>query len=718
MPLFKQHTSNIQKFILAAIEDKNNSELVRKITLMYGLISIGVCSLVFLGVLAFFQGAPLLGTLDLVVAVSLIAILYTIRYKGYYTSCLYTAIVVMYFLFLYLVFSGGVKGTAFMWLYTFPLFSLFLLGARHGSIASLMLFSPSVLFILFDISSESIHLYTMDFASRFIPSFLTVFLFSYMYEKSRDNAQKKLEMSFRRQEPIIEKRTSQLTTAAARSRRLFDLATGAIFVHDSHTGKFTDTNKQACNNLGYTREELLEMTVADIDVGFAPEEINALWDKTQKEAITVMEGEHRRKNGSTFPVEVSIGVFQEKNPRLLIAIARDISQRKEYEKTLREREERYRFLFEHGNDGITIYKSLPDGMPGTFIEINNKASEMLGYSKEELLQLSPIDTVAPEKLNEISAIIEDKQKSGGHFLFETTVIRKDNNRLEVEISDHSFDANGQSYTLSILRDITKRKQAEIALQEAHDNLEMKVEERTHTLQETHNQLLHAEKLSAIGRLSASIAHEFNNPLHGVMNVIDGIKKHETLSEEYQELTDIALNECNRMKQMIRELQLFNRPSSGTNELFDIHKAIDIILLFHAKDFKNKKVQIVKDYDLSIPGIWAVQDQIKQVFINLFNNATDSMPSGGGEITISTSSHDDMMYISVKDNSIGIKPEDKEQIFEPFFSTKPAVKGTGLGLSISYGIIKSHGGDIAVTSEAGKGSTFLVSLPSYRDKAIQ
>jgi len=394
----------------------------------------------------------------------------------------------------------------------------------------------------------------------------------------------------------------------------------------------------------------------------------------------------------------------------MIVIARDISQRKKDEEKLRESEERYRFLFEGGNDGIAVYKPLPNGMPGKFLETNNKISKMLGYTKQELLQLSPIDTVAPERLNELPAIIEVLKKGEGHILFETTLVCKDNTRMEVEISDHSFEANGQPYTLSILRDITERKQAEIALQKAHDELEIKVELRTHTLQKTHNQLLHAEKLSAIGRLSASIAHEFNNPLHGVMNVIDGIKKYETLSEEYQELTDIALDECNRMKLLIRELQLFNRPSSGKNELFDIHKAIETILLFHAKEFKNKKMQVVKDYDLSIPTIWAIQDQIKQVFINLFNNAADSMPSEGGEIIISTSSHDDMINIQMKDNGIGIKPEDKEKIFEPFFTTKQSVKGTGLGLSVSYGIIKSHGGDITITSESDKGSTFLISLP--------
>ena len=700
----------IQNFVLSTLDDRNDSELVRKITLMYGLSSVGICTLVLLGTLALFQGAFFLGTLDFLAAAVLIGILYTIRYKGCYTSCLYTGVVVMYCLFLYLFFTGGVKGTAFMWVYTFPLFSLFLLGERHGLIATLLLFIPCSLFIIFDIVSDSIHLYTMDFAFRFIPSFLAVFLFSYIYEKSRETTQRKLETVLKRQDEIIKERTAQLTAAADRSQRLFDLASDAFFVHDFHTGKFTDTNKQAYENLGYTRDEILTLSVTDIDVDYSLEEAAALWETIEKGKTVLIEGKHQRKDGSTFPVEVNIGVFQEKDPTLLLAIARDISQRKQDDEKLRESEENYRLLFESGNDGICVYQSLPAGMPGKFIKINHKTCEMLGYTKEELLQLSPIDTVAPERLNEIPSIIEAQQKAGGHSLFETTLIRKDNNRIEVEISDHSFEVKGHPYTLSIVRDITERKQAEKALQKTHDELEIKVEERTRDLRETHNQLLHAEKLSAIGRLSACIAHEFNNPLHGVMNVISGIKKYQDISEDYLELTDIALNECNRMKLLIRELQQFNRPSSGKNELFDIHKALDTILLFHTKNFENRKIEITKGYDLSIPEILAVQDQIKQVFINLFNNAADSMPDEGGKIIISTSSRDDMIYIHIQDTGTGITPKDQEKIFEPFFTTKLAVKGTGLGLPVSYGIIKSHGGDITVTSEPGKGSTFIISLP--------
>lgn len=231
------------------------------------------------------------------------------------------------------------------------------------------------------------------------------------------------------------------------------------------------------------------------------------------------------------------------------------------------------------------------------------------------------------------------------------------------------------------------------------------------LEKTREQLLHSEKLSAIGRLSASIAHEFNNPLYGIMNVLSGIQKRSPLSEEDRQLADLALKECNRIKFLISELQQFNRPSSGIREYFDVHRTIDEILLFHKKEFKNRKMLVKKEYGSKVPKILAVRDQIKQVLVNLFNNAGDAMPSEGGEVTISTRFDKDTVSIVVKDNGNGILPGNIEKIFEPFFTTKPAVKGTGLGLPVSFGIIKSHGGNITVESSPGQGATFIVTLPA-------
>ena len=247
-------------------------------------------------------------------------------------------------------------------------------------------------------------------------------------------------------------------------------------------------------------------------------------------------------------------------------------------------------------------------------------------------------------------------------------------------------------TLALKQEISKCKQAEDGLKQAHE------------------QLLHAEKLSAIGRFSASITHEINNPLQGVLNVIRGVQERATLTEKDQKLVGLAVKECHRMRDLIENLQQFNKPTSGIRVELNIHQLIDNVLLFVKKEFKNKKITIKKEYAASLPAIWAVSDQIKQVFVNILGNAADAIGTEGGTITLTTILLDEEhISISIKDSGEGIRPENIKEIFEPFHTTK-AIKGMGLGLSVSYGIIKSHDGNIGVESEVGQGATFTITLP--------
>ena len=242
-----------------------------------------------------------------------------------------------------------------------------------------------------------------------------------------------------------------------------------------------------------------------------------------------------------------------------------------------------------------------------------------------------------------------------------------------------------------------------------DELERQVEERTRVLELTHQQLLHVAKLGAIGKLSASIAHEFNNPLQGVMNILQGVMKRADLDEDDKELMTIAVKENERMRDLINSLQDFNRPTTGKASLVNINEILDNLLLLGKKGFKSKGINIETHFDENIPPIMAVSDQIQQVLLNLLHNATDAC-SMNDSITIVTKKSDGKAIVEVHDTGNGIAHEIKDQIFDPFFTTKPEVKGTGLGLSVSYGIINKHYGNIEVDSEPGKGSIFTVTLP--------
>lgn len=265
------------------------------------------------------------------------------------------------------------------------------------------------------------------------------------------------------------------------------------------------------------------------------------------------------------------------------------------------------------------------------------------------------------------------------------------------------------YTRKLKRQIAARKKAEKSLQRINAELELRVKERTRALETTHRQLVYAEKLSAVGKLSASISHEFNNPLQGVMNIIRSIHDGSGISNEEAKLLEMALRECHRMKDLIVQLQIFHRPPNDRISQVDLHGLIDGILIMVGEDFREKKISLEKRYADNLPQILAVGDLLKQVVLNLLSNAADACEAGG-TVTISTERRGHEVAIQVKDTGKGIPKKDLPHIFEPFFSTKPQVKGVGLGLSVSYGIIKNHSGTITVRSEEGKGSVFTVILP--------
>jgi len=258
-------------------------------------------------------------------------------------------------------------------------------------------------------------------------------------------------------------------------------------------------------------------------------------------------------------------------------------------------------------------------------------------------------------------------------------------------------------------DTTENERTKIELQMAHDSLERRVESRTAELKKLHQKLVHSEKLSAIGSLSASIAHEFNNPLQGIMTTMKVIEKYASLEEREKKLIGLAVQECDRMKNLIASLQDFNRPSSGILAPVNIHENIDALLMISKKEFKTRNIEVERDYAVSLPLVMAVSDQLKQVFLNLLNNASFACAKGG-RLTIRTEQSGGSVVVSFKDTGVGIDPINMPRIFEPFFTTKPELSGTGLGLPVSYGIVKKHGGEISVNSELGVGSTFSVILP--------
>jgi two-component system NtrC family sensor kinase len=227
--------------------------------------------------------------------------------------------------------------------------------------------------------------------------------------------------------------------------------------------------------------------------------------------------------------------------------------------------------------------------------------------------------------------------------------------------------------------------------------------------ETQLQIGQSEKLAAIGRLAAGIAHEINNPLTSILNFAYLVKENKTLDETAQRDIKTIIEETNRITKIVRELLDFARQSPAKKENISMNRILQqlLVLIMKQKEFRN--IKFVEDYDEALPSIYADKNQLQQVFLNLLMNSAESIVQEGS-ITIITRDEADHCLISITDTGCGITPEDLTKIFDPFFTTKPVGKGTGLGLSVSYGIIRHYGGEIRCESKEGEGTTFSVTLP--------
>jgi len=236
------------------------------------------------------------------------------------------------------------------------------------------------------------------------------------------------------------------------------------------------------------------------------------------------------------------------------------------------------------------------------------------------------------------------------------------------------------------------------------------------LERSQAQLVQAEKLAAMGRLTASIAHELNNPLQAVQNCLHLTLKRQLGAEKQKRYLSLAQEEVERLIDIVLRMLDFYRPSRGQRSPTDINALIDNVLALTAKKLQRGKITVHRQLARDLPLVNLVSDQIKQVFLNMVINAIEAMPQDGDLIITSRleSNSDEggekWLRVSFADNGIGLSPEELKRIFEPFYTTKS--RGTGLGLSVSYGIVERHGGHIDVKSVPGKGTLFSVRLPLH------
>lgn len=283
-------------------------------------------------------------------------------------------------------------------------------------------------------------------------------------------------------------------------------------------------------------------------------------------------------------------------------------------------------------------------------------------------------------------------------------LKKRLKELELELEDLKSLTEAKSRLLDA--HIQELGQVYNALNEKFTELK----EKNERIRRIENELIRANKLSTLGELAGSIAHEIKNPLISIQGFASRIQKTKDL-EAVERYSKFIEKEAGRLSDVLSKLLNFSRMDQPKFEQSNINEIIDDTVLFmehHLTRFKNVELSILKTED--IPPVKVDKVHIQQILVNLIMNAAQAMPDGG-LIRITTGEEGNHVFISVTDNGIGIKKEMMDKIFEPFFTTKEKGEGTGLGLSLCKRLIEANRGKIEVESEEGRGSTFRVLIPA-------
>jgi two-component system cell cycle sensor histidine kinase/response regulator CckA len=453
--------------------------------------------------------------------------------------------------------------------------------------------------------------------------------------------------------------------------------------------RILDANDQTCRDLGYTREELLKLHVFDIDSTFSRERWLEHRRDLRSRGSNTFETVHRRKDGTTFPVEITGTYLEFQGEGFSFSFIRDISVRKQMEQALHLTQ----FCVNQASVGV-----LRTALDGRILSVNDHICRSLGYTREELLKMYIFD-LDPQLSREIWLEHRRDLRARGSRAIERVHRRKDGTCFPVEIAATYLEYQGEEFAVSFIHDITERKQ---------------LEER----------LLQAQKMEAIGRLAGGVAHDFNNMLTVILGYAELIKARlphdDPMAKDVSEIEKAA----GHSKDITSQLLAFSRKQMIAPKLVNLNELV-------ANTKPALSHLIGEDIDFRFrpaPDLWKMRfdpSQVDQILVNLAVNARDAMP-GGGALTVETANvclderycreHLDCapgyyVLLRVSDDGVGMDKETLSHLFEPFFTTKEVGRGTGLGLATIYGIVKQNGGIINVYSKPGQGTTFKVYFPA-------
>ena len=378
-------------------------------------------------------------------------------------------------------------------------------------------------------------------------------------------------------------------------------------------------------------------------------------------------------------------------------IVKEEERRKLTEAALRESEERFRALFQSATDGIILLS-----VTGELIAVNESFARMHGYSVEEMRRISLKDLDTPESFQPFPERIR-RLLAGEALTFDVEHYHKDGHIVPLEVSASRIGSGGETFIQCFHRDITERKQAELEIARQR------------------NELTHLSRVNMLGELAGSLAHELNQPLTAILSNAQAAQRflaHDQpdLNEVRDILVDIVA-EDKRAGEVIRRLRPLLKKGEVQRLPLNVNEVVLEALELVRGDLVNHGVAAQTELAPDLPVLHGDRVQLQQVLLNLVMNACDAMAGAARDdrqITIRTDlAGDGLVRVSVVDSGPGIAPDKLEQVFEPFYTTKP--HGMGLGLAVCRTIIMAHGGKLWAANNPGRGASFHFALPAMKEE---